>query len=164
MDWDAIGAIGEVGGALAVVFTLLYLARQLKEHTKSLRIQSLDSTFKEWDGFIHEVQSLERVGGIYRKILANEELTDDEEWEIGFFYRRVFNLYDKLRYLHSIDAADNYNMDSFNRTLPVMINNNFFLNWWPNFKDRYSENCQEYIDKLISATNSKESLGIEDKY
>jgi len=30
MGWDAIGAIGEVAGAVAVVLTLFYLARQIK--------------------------------------------------------------------------------------------------------------------------------------
>ncbi len=29
MDWEAIGAIGEVGGAIAVVATLLLLYRQM---------------------------------------------------------------------------------------------------------------------------------------
>ena len=30
MDWDAIGAVGELVGAAAVVLTLFYLARQIK--------------------------------------------------------------------------------------------------------------------------------------
>ena len=35
MDWDAIGAIGEIVGALAVGVTLLYLARQTKVSGKA---------------------------------------------------------------------------------------------------------------------------------
>lgn len=35
MNWEAIGAIGEVSGALAVVLTLLYLARQISESRKA---------------------------------------------------------------------------------------------------------------------------------
>ncbi len=35
MNWEAIGAIGEVSGALAVVLTLLYLARQINESRKA---------------------------------------------------------------------------------------------------------------------------------
>ena len=31
MNWDAIGAIGEILGALAVVITLIYLARQIHQ-------------------------------------------------------------------------------------------------------------------------------------
>ena len=35
VNWEAIGAIGEVSGALAVVLTLLYLARQISESRKA---------------------------------------------------------------------------------------------------------------------------------
>ena len=35
MNWEAIGAIGEVGGAIAVVVTLVYLARQIRQNTEA---------------------------------------------------------------------------------------------------------------------------------
>ena len=38
MNWEAIGAVGEVGGAIAVVATLIYLARQIRESTQATRI------------------------------------------------------------------------------------------------------------------------------
>ena len=38
MNWEAIGAIGEVGGAIAVVVTLVYLARQIRHSTEATRI------------------------------------------------------------------------------------------------------------------------------
>ncbi len=37
MNWDAIGAVGEILGALAVVGTLAYLATQMKQNSASLR-------------------------------------------------------------------------------------------------------------------------------
>ena len=39
MSWEAIGAIGEVVGALAVVCTLIYLAVQIKQNTAKTRVQ-----------------------------------------------------------------------------------------------------------------------------
>lgn len=38
VDWDAIGAIGEVAGAIAVVATLVYLARQIRHSAEATRI------------------------------------------------------------------------------------------------------------------------------
>ena len=37
MNWDAIGAIGVILGALAVFASLIYLALQIKQNTLSLR-------------------------------------------------------------------------------------------------------------------------------
>jgi len=41
MNWDAIGAVGEILGALAVVATLAYLAIQMKQNSASLRIAAI---------------------------------------------------------------------------------------------------------------------------
>lgn len=44
MNWDAIGAIGEVIGALAVVLTLAYLAIQIRQNASSVRA----SAYQAW--------------------------------------------------------------------------------------------------------------------
>ena len=62
MNWDAIGAIGEVCGAIAVVITLVYLSRQLRENTKSIKLQSVESTFSEWNACLKDIQSIDGVG------------------------------------------------------------------------------------------------------
>lgn len=40
MNWDAIGAVGEILGALVVVATLFYLARQMKLSTVQQKLES----------------------------------------------------------------------------------------------------------------------------
>ena len=37
MNWDAIGAIGEIVGAIAVIVTIGYLALQMRRNTRSVR-------------------------------------------------------------------------------------------------------------------------------
>ena len=151
MNWDAIGAVGEVFGALAVVTTLIYLSRQLREHTKSLHVQSINTTFSEFNDLLKEIQSLDGMGGGYKKMLANEALSPDEEWELNYLFRRIFNINDKMLYLHSIDAADSYNQATFERSLPPLLKTTFFANWWPEFKFRYSEEFQNYIEKIAES-------------
>jgi hypothetical protein len=59
MNWEAIAAIGEVLGAVAVVITLVYLAKQLRENTKSIKLQSVEATFKEWNECLKDIQSID---------------------------------------------------------------------------------------------------------
>ena len=40
MNWDAVGAIGEVVGAVAVVITLLYVARQIHQASAQTRVSA----------------------------------------------------------------------------------------------------------------------------
>ena len=43
MNWEAIGAVGETVGALAVLVTLVYLAMQIRQNTKSVQAAAVDS-------------------------------------------------------------------------------------------------------------------------
>jgi hypothetical protein len=43
MNWDAIGAIGEILGALAVVATIVYLARQVRDNSKQVKLNTTQS-------------------------------------------------------------------------------------------------------------------------
>jgi hypothetical protein len=40
MNWDAIGVVVEVLGAIAVVVTLIYLARQTAENSRAVKAGS----------------------------------------------------------------------------------------------------------------------------
>lgn len=37
MNWDALGAIGEMLGAIGVIATLLYLSVQIRQNTRAIR-------------------------------------------------------------------------------------------------------------------------------
>ena len=41
MNWDAAGAIGEIVGAVAVIATLVYLARQVRDSSTQLKVASV---------------------------------------------------------------------------------------------------------------------------
>jgi hypothetical protein len=149
MNWEAIGAIGEIFGAIAVVVTLIYLSRQLNEHTKSLKVQSLNSSFSDYDSLVAEVQSLDGMGNAFRKVTVGEDLSSDEEYEIGWLFRRIMNAHDKVRYMHSIGAADSYNKDAFEKALPGLVGTKYFRIWWSEFRNRYSDDFQGYIEGHI---------------
>lgn len=51
MNWEAVGAIGEVVGAITVLVTLVYLAVQVKRNTlalKSAAAQAVHENFANW--------------------------------------------------------------------------------------------------------------------
>ena len=51
MNWEAIAAVGEVLGALGVLASLVYLASQIRDNTRSLQAASLQSILsapREW--------------------------------------------------------------------------------------------------------------------
>ena len=79
MNWDAIGAVGEILGALAVVVTLFYLARQLRENTASNRVATAWSMMNSFNVSHGEIFSSEETAQFAARLYAQDEnmgLTD----------------------------------------------------------------------------------------
>ena len=49
MNWDAIGAVGEVVGAFAVVLTLIFLAREVRLSRLANEAASVDALATGWN-------------------------------------------------------------------------------------------------------------------
>ena len=72
-NWEAIGAVGEIGGAVAVVLTLFYLAKQIRQNTNSLTGTTLNTLTQHQQ---HELKWSAEIGESYLKALnASDTLT-----------------------------------------------------------------------------------------
>ena len=71
MNWDAIGAIGEVLGAVVVVGTLLYLSRQISQQTAAATTENMSSWLSDYNGLILKVLDDGEVTDVVRRGFAN---------------------------------------------------------------------------------------------
>ena len=79
MNWDALGAIGEVIGPLALFLTLGYLAVQIRQNTKAARASALDSSVNAVNAVRVAMFENVEVTALYRKGLENPDELDDNE-------------------------------------------------------------------------------------
>ena len=49
MNWDAIGAVGEIIGALGVVLSLVYLATQIRSQNSESRLAAVTEYTNQWN-------------------------------------------------------------------------------------------------------------------
>ena len=76
MNWNAISAIADAIGAVAVVVTLAYLAVQIRQNTRAIRGSTLDSITAHQQ---NELRWSSDVGHAFRKSLDNPNLLNEEE-------------------------------------------------------------------------------------
>jgi len=87
MNWEAIGAIGEVVGAVAVLATLIYLARQIHQYTSALRSTATQAAHDQAANVYYLLCSDPEMAGIFRRgTLAPDELNDDELARLNAFH------------------------------------------------------------------------------
>ncbi len=86
MNWEAIGAIGEIIGAIAVVITLLYLASQTRQNTRATHAQATASVASEMETNLLAVANDGVLAEAYKKALNGEPLSQQEEIRLSFWW------------------------------------------------------------------------------
>ena len=97
MNWEAIGAIGEIVGAAAVVATLAYLAQQIRTQNKANELASFNALM---DGFNQFNSILATDKSVYRLFMTGlnhpEQLDDDEAGQFTALFRMFINETQKI--------------------------------------------------------------------
>ncbi len=119
VNWEAIGAIGEVSGALAVVLTLLYLARQISESRRATIAQIYQGRADAASRSIGRYPIAAKLASLLALEASSEDadkvfdqLGDEEREQLGFylldFMVRLDNVYFQYRQgLFPEDFIDN---------------------------------------------------------
>jgi len=97
INWEAIGAAGEVTGAFAVVITLVYLAKQLRENTSSNRTNSSWTMMQAFNQMHDNVVASPQFSETVQKAFLGQELTSTEATQINSMV---------LHYLNTLVAAE----------------------------------------------------------
>ena len=79
MNWDAIGAIAELFGAIGVIVTLVYLSVQLRHNTGSMRVSSAAAHSEAMRSLNMVIVQDPELVRLYFNGLANRSGLDDDE-------------------------------------------------------------------------------------
>jgi hypothetical protein len=92
MNWDAIGAIGEIIGALAVIATLMYLAIQVR-HTKNMVTNQNEQTlYQQWASSLQPLATSPQVSSLMVKGRKSYlGLTEEERMQFDALMVMVLN-------------------------------------------------------------------------
>jgi len=91
MNWEAIGAVGEVIGSITVVLSVLYLAAQVRQANRQSASDAGFAALAELNQLRDFVFSDPAGAGIILKLKSNESLTDEEQVKVEVFADRAIN-------------------------------------------------------------------------
>ena len=107
MNWEAIGAVGELIGAAAVVATLLYLVKQIKQNTESTKAVGLQTW--QSDSAAHWLSMAENLGlsrGVATCQYDSRNLSDDNWVQVGCWMLNNFRQYQTTFIMHERGVVD----------------------------------------------------------
>jgi len=96
MNWDAIGAIGEIVGAIAVVATLIYFAIQMRQYTTGLRSATFNATMQEFNQ-INVAQLDPALADLFDRGMEDlDSLSPTEKYQFGWIVRTYINIWENM--------------------------------------------------------------------
>ena len=94
MNWDAIGAVAELAGAIGVILSLVYLAGQIRNQNKESQLTAINEMTSQWNAFMGDMATNNDLARIWAKGLMDfDSLESTEQVQLSTHFNRIFRNY-----------------------------------------------------------------------
>ena len=147
MNWEAIGAVGEVGGAVAVVVTLVYLAVQVRHASAVAKANAYRNIHQDIGQLFGDVMSDPELYRIWRSgLVKGEPLTDEDQEKLGMILIRMFGSFDSGLHSGWLDPR----LDAFvKKTLNAFLELPAVQRWWSRQGHLQPEPFRSIVDATL---------------
>jgi hypothetical protein len=148
MNWEAIGAVAELVGAIAVIATLAYLAAQVRQATNSVQgAAELEASkqFTDWHARI--TNSLE-LRTVWDKGAADEKLSDVERVQYVWLIAELFFMFEGFFRQYRRGLISKATWEPLEMTLVSALQTAHGNAWWESGVAQLSGEFRDYINKV----------------
>ncbi len=148
MNWDAIGAIGEMLGAAAVVLTLFYLAIQVRQSTRQEELQSFQTAIQLYLSNVDEVTRTKGGAEIFRQGL--NEFDNLAAHDQAAFHSKMHSLLHGFHTVWKLNKAGtlpDYELVAMRRIFIELLLSPAGQQWWKAFKHIPPPHLITYLDE-----------------
>lgn len=155
MNWEAIGAAGELVGAVAVFMTLLYLAKQIRQNSQAVKNSAAQTLLSEANGALQVAAS---DPGTARAVILGQTLLEElSEGERAQFIVWIFAWMRTIEQAYFQYLQGNIDPEIWEGQvvhLRQAIHSPGISNWWSFRRFFFSQRFQKYIDELAAMENT----------
>src|SRR5215469_9841275 len=151
MNWEMIGAVGQVITAVAVIPSLIYLAIQIRDQNKERRRAAASVFMLHWTDFRKSLSDNADLAAIHlRGLQSFDDLDPVEKLRFGSALGRVFVLSEGL-YLFYLDGALASDLwETFEQTTADLIAYPGAQAWWATRKHWHTAKFRALVDRTIT--------------
>lgn len=157
MNWEAIGAIGEIIGAAAVVASLIYLARQMRQNSENVRSQGLNTKASQTQQ-LFDLQTRPEVLKVLKIAYTQPdvELSFEEacvmESYIGTALSVIYNAFKH----HQLGMDSDWEM--YQTWIQTFLSPKYSQTWWKTWGHKYwTKEFALEIDRIVAQLESDTS-------
>ena len=157
INWDAIAALSEAFGAIAVVASLIFVGLQVRQSTDAAKIEAVHNISTEWRSVYQGPANNRQVAEILiRGGLDYKNLDAIDLAQYSAIMHTIFDAAASTYYQYDKGALDSETFDGICRQLRQRLGLPGVRDYWMSRKEIYSEQFQAYVDKEIVPYASNE--------
>jgi hypothetical protein len=146
-----LGNLGEFVGAIGVVVSLVYLARQLSHNTASVRAASFNSMVQNSISLLeHSFRDSEFAAFLDRAEADPKRLTPAERVRWDAYMTAVYRHFGNLVYASRVGTLDRQMWDSYRSTLKEHLHNVHWAAWYDAHRRLFSTSLSRLVDQLLA--------------
>ena len=170
MNWDAIGAIAELLGAVGVIASLLYLARQMRSAAADARRVAAEArraaaqaVFTKMNTVYESISANPQLADVYLRGTANlSALRPEEAIQFSTLLQSLVRSYEELLHYKRAGAAEDWVWESVELVaLPTMTTPGG-LEWWAKRRSWFTSAFQAHVANVLP-TEAVEKLKVFEK-
>lgn len=156
---QALGNLGEFVGALGVVFSMVYLAKEMQQNTTSVRAASFNEMVQNSIRLLeHAFRDSEFADFLHRAQDDPASLTPSEKVRWDAYMTAVYRHFGNLVYQYRVGALDQQMWESYARTLEDHLRRT------PSWGDWFEENKGVFSTSLIEQVARAQAVVDAEKF
>jgi hypothetical protein len=155
MNWEALGAVSELVGAVGVIATLIYLAAQIRQNSAVVRSATRQAISTQQADFGMQVAANPDL----RAAIANwlnvqsSQSSPDEQLRDQFFLRSALRMFENQYHQNKDGTFEDIVWSGYVENMKRLVAQPAFRKWWTESRALYSSDFAGFVDS-ISSTNS----------
>jgi hypothetical protein len=149
VNWEAIGAIGEIIGAIAVVTSLVYLATQIRQSTKVARSATRQAIAETAQRLGEDLIDDTGMAEILVRHISGEELNAVEQIRLQARCYRDMRHWENIHYQMSEGLMAEEQWQGFRRNLQILFGIGAYREYWEHESELYSEAFRKEVEAVI---------------
>jgi hypothetical protein len=150
MTLQDLGALGDLISGIAVVFTLAYLAVQVRQNASMIKAQTVQASVDATQRVLLFRAENPELRRLLRKARVDGDLDADDTEFLASYLQAVFmNFQARLRH-HRLGVFDRSVNESYERILEDYLHQGYVQRWWSYSKALFGVEFRNHCDGIIA--------------
>ncbi len=150
MNWEAIGAVGEIAGAAAVFASLVYLSLQIRQNTRAIRGSAERETVSLQQSALQPVAASLELADVHgRALIQLHEMSPAEQIQFHRTMTALFQSFESAFYQHRASLIGGEIYSRIVKNIKGWFRFPGVNDWWNTFAREYSDEFKVFIDNEI---------------